>query len=402
MTNEGLISVSMSIVYPVLFILSTGLLLLVSKKEERTERSNRAFRTIVALATGVAYGVVGYFTVSDPAYSADWDRLVWEMSTAEDTGLLALMTGSYSAHPLSAILVYFVGLTGNPALLRFISCFLFVVLVQFLIVNLINYGCRPVYSVYVWALIMSCLDFGNMLLVNIRFELAAMLFLYAAFELGMNFGGRRWAWALAAIAIFLHSSMLLLAATCLVASTTKGSFRAMGLILLLCSGLLVRISEPILGEIPILGAKVSLYVENGWSGANMQLSNKTVLFNTLLLVAGLLVPILLSRDSLWSSSRIKGSFLPRFAIALSCLSIGFAFLTDNFTRFAQLIPIAVSPIIALWLSESETFQDGESSALSSKRIGLKANIIKVFAIIYVVICLTMRSVLTLRFYEIVL
>lgn len=386
--------ISFSVFYPVLCLATTTMVYFARSLVDAGRLRSIAFPVLVIAGVSFLYGVTGYLSVSDAAYSLDWERISYEISWAREVGPLPLLMGSYSAHPLSAFLMYFVGLLGDPALIRFLSCFAFGACVGTMAWRL-GYRAGAIATALVWFCAFATVDFGNSLLVNIRFELAAIVCVYAILTLLIFNEGRLHCYFLMAVGFGLHSGTVFLIALYFLTVTcrSRGTKRSL-LLLLVIFGPLIVAFAPVLSTIPVIGQKISAYVGSGWG--NGAVSFKNLLFNLLLPLVGLTCSVLVMRLNR-EAVRPRLCFLGRYVVHLSLFSLSMALLTDNFARYAQLVPLFLMPLLILGRDE-----EWMGFRLKCAGRGGRVNLMLLGFTGIAFASLLFRSIFTYRFYWIAL
>lgn len=386
-------AVSLSLIYPVLVVLSSVVLYLSLRLSESVASKRRMLEAVSIVVLAMMFGAMGYNATSHPDYSLDWERISYEIEWSKEVGPLPLLRGSYAAHPLSAVLLYVVGAFGSPLVLRFASSFVFASCVGILAWKFGEKEGAPLGALF-WFSAFATVDYGNSLLVNIRFELAAIICIFSYLNITIFSGNRLVSYGLMVIAVGLHSGILFVSIIfLLLGEDGRDNAKPVYWMLVVIGPLLVA-TAPYLESLPIVGAKIEAYVSSGWS--NGSISIKNMIFNLSLPLWGLLI---VSTTSLKKGryAMVETRGLSQSVLGMSLFSLSMLILTDNFARYAQLIPLLITPLVLILAKSAPSASSSEKGVSSFE----KSRLISLLYMTFVVLALLFRSLFTYRFYEIV-
>lgn len=395
----------LSYVYPILILCFLVYQVVLTKYKSNDEYARCSFAGHFVFTLLLSF--VAYNTSAVNNSDIDYKAMSVAMQTSRQQGF-SYLTGyeyggyGYGTHPLSAGLLYVIGLTGHYALLKSLA-----VAVFFGVLTAVCYKCLKKglswYAVLLgWLLVVSVTDFSESFLNNVRLPLGASLIIYAIINMELFHGNKIVSWVLIVAGCLIHIGLLIYIPYYLLAKLPGKIGLAVSVLCPLLTGFIVQSTYPIMSVIsPSLALKIYQYLLS--PGEKNYNSTKLTLYYAVL---PLVVIVLFLLIYFWMKESVEIPLSDNIksysvvACSWSMLSIGLIPFTPLFVRYAARSPLIALPLIVFLLHYFSLNSSKEILRFSGKQSMGKylRTLLPVFLFLFSVASLILRCVYNYRWY----
>lgn len=170
----------MNLTYSFLFVFLFSVFFHIVSIVSSSNKSHTKSKIISYLVVPVFFSFLAYCTNGNGSVDTDYLRMVSEMKRSSEGYSSVMAWGGYQLNPLSAVWLYYIGLTGNYALLKASAALIVYGCISVICILMLSEDYNQYSVLLVWILVVSSTNFAGSVLSNVRFITAAFIVLTAA------------------------------------------------------------------------------------------------------------------------------------------------------------------------------------------------------------------------------